>query len=52
MALSIFGIGKLATDSDMIDLFTKAFLVMIAFYFSSRAVEEGVKLYATMKKEK
>jgi len=52
LALSIFGIGKLATDSEMIDLFTKAFLVMIAFYFSSRAVEDGVKLYATMKKEK
>nr|QNO50978.1 hypothetical protein LCGFKGIO_00011 [Methanosarcinales archaeon ANME-1 ERB6] len=52
LALSIFGIGELTPDSDMIDLFTKAFLVMIAFYFGSRAVEEGIKLYKTMKNEK
>ncbi len=52
LSLSIFGIGELKPDSLMIDLFTKVFLVMIAFYFGSRAVEEGIKLYAAIKEGK
>ena len=50
LSLSIFGIGELDPDSSMIDLFSKVFLVMIAFYFGSRAVEEGIKLHAPTKK--
>ena len=49
LSLSIFGIGELDPDSVMIDLFSKVFLVMIAFYFGSRAVEEGIKLHAAAK---
>lgn len=50
LSLSIFGIGELSPESGMIDLFSKVFLVMIAFYFGSRAVEEGIKLHAPTKK--
>ena len=49
LSLSIFGIGELDPNSGMIDLFSKVFLVMIAFYFGSRAVEEGIKLHAAAK---
>lgn len=52
LSLSIFGIGELDPNSGMINLFSKVFLVMIAFYFGSRAVEEGIKLHAATKKGK
>ena len=49
LSMSIFGIGKLKPNSPMIDLFTTVFLVMIAFYFGSRAVEDGIKLFNATK---
>jgi len=43
-SLSLMGVAELSVGSSLMDLFTKVFLVVVAFYFGSRAVERGVEL--------
>jgi len=51
LSLSLTGVVELNAEGGVMDLFAKAFLVVIAFYFGGRAVERGVELYAARKAE-
>ncbi len=51
LSLSLTGVVELSVEGGVLDLFAKAFLVIIAFYFGGRAVERGVELYAAKKAE-
>ncbi|RLF07326.1 MAG: hypothetical protein DRJ69_07255, partial [Thermoprotei archaeon] len=51
LSLSLTGVVEPSVEGGVLDLFAKAFLVIIAFYFGGRAVERGVELYAAKKAE-